>query len=477
MPATSHRRKAFTIFELCAVIGIIGILVSLVLPAVQASREQARRVSCSNNLMQIAIAVRNYQSTFGHYPVQLHGTDGSTVKGKDNDRRLSFLVGLLPFLDRTALSEMIDRENPRTTDLDVVGYEDFAFEDPMDLGAVVEAFDGLTEELESGLAASLSSDAEANAELSSGASTQGGSALVAEATLWPRNGPEPFQSTYRPWVTKIATFRCPSDPGYGSLSGSGAAITRSNYAACLGDGLLTAASGPYKEVNGVFVLDAKLAQQTNASMRGVFVPRVPTSDADVTDGISHTILLGEIITALGDDNQSSKPAVVTNADDLRDNPNLINAVNVTRIAGGLEPLFGGDYWSRSWRDVLDPQVTLAATGMTVPQRRGLCWSDGMPLYTGFNTILPPNREIALSAKKDDCWGILPPSSRHSAGVTIAMVDGATRFISNSIDAGDINAPTVYVGSPNVPGSKSPYGVWGALGTRASGELSGMVLLP
>ena len=455
MPATSHRRKAFTIVELCAVLGIIGILVSLLLPAVQASREQARRVSCSNNLMQIAIAVRNYQSTFGHYPVQLHGTDGSTVKGKDNDRRLSFLVGLLPFLDRTALSEMIDRENPRSTDLDVVGYEDFAFVAPMDLGAV----------------------AEANAELSSGASTQAGSATVAEATLWPRNGPEPFQSTYRPWVKKIATFRCPSDPGYGSLSGSGAAISRSNYAACLGDGLLTAASGPYKEVNGVFVLDAKLAQQTNASMRGVFVPRVPTSDADVTDGISHTILLGEIITALGDDNQSSKPAVVTNADDLRDNPNLISAVNVTRLAGGLEPLFGGDYWSRSWRDVLDPQVTLAATGMTVSQRRGLCWSDGMPLYTGFNTILPPNREIALSAKKDDCWGILPPSSRHSAGVTIAMVDGATRFISNSIDAGDTNAPTVYVGSPNVPGSKSPYGVWGALGTRASGELSGMVLLP
>ena len=455
MPATSHRRKAFTIVELCAVLGIIGILVSLLLPAVQASREQARRVSCSNNLAQIAIAVRNYQSTFGHYPVQLHGTDGSTVKGKDNDRRLSFLVGLLPFLDRTALSEMIDRENPRSTDLDVVGYEDFAFVAPMDLGAV----------------------AEANAELSSGASTQAGSATVAEATLWPRNGPEPFQSTYRPWVKKIATFRCPSDPGYGSLSGSGAAISRSNYAACLGDGLLTAASGPYKEVNGVFVLDAKLAQQTNASMRGVFVPRVPTSDADVTDGISHTILLGEIITALGDDNQSSKPAVVTNADDLRDNPNLISAVNVTRLAGGLEPLFGGDYWSRSWRDVLDPQVTLAATGMTVSQRRGLCWSDGMPLYTGFNTILPPNREIALSAKKDDCWGILPPSSRHSAGVTIAMVDGATRFISNSIDAGDTNAPTVYVGSPNVPGSKSPYGVWGALGTRASGELSGMVLLP
>ena len=81
------------------------------------------------------------------------------------------------------------------------------------------------------------------------------------------------------------------------------------------------------------------------------------------------------------------------------------------------------------------------------------------------------RELLLSAARDDCWGVLPPSSYHQGGVNVAMVDGAVRFVGEEIDAGNEHVPTVYLDSPTPPGSRSPFGVWGAMGTRASSELN------
>ena len=78
-----QRRGGFTLVELLVVIAIIGVLVGLLLPAVQAAREAARRMSCSNNFKQIGLGIHNYHSAFKSLP--MHGT-GATNENENNWR-------------------------------------------------------------------------------------------------------------------------------------------------------------------------------------------------------------------------------------------------------------------------------------------------------------------------------------------------------------------------------------------------------
>ena len=67
-PLGAAFRNAFTLVELLVVIAIVGVLVSLLLPAVQAARESARRIQCVNHLKQLALAALNYESTYDRLP-------------------------------------------------------------------------------------------------------------------------------------------------------------------------------------------------------------------------------------------------------------------------------------------------------------------------------------------------------------------------------------------------------------------------
>lgn len=91
-------RPGFTLVELLVVIAIIGVLVGLLLPAVQAAREAARRMSCSNNLKQIGLAVHNYHDTFRTFP----GNQGSPQGQNPQRHGASWLTMILPFLEQNA---------------------------------------------------------------------------------------------------------------------------------------------------------------------------------------------------------------------------------------------------------------------------------------------------------------------------------------------------------------------------------------
>jgi prepilin-type N-terminal cleavage/methylation domain-containing protein len=102
---TQTGRDGFTLVELLVVIAIIGVLVSLLLPAVNSAREAARRTACSNNLRQIGLAFINYESAHGAYPQGLysHPVDGHAYE-QDG---LGWCSKLLPYLEEQAIYDLI----------------------------------------------------------------------------------------------------------------------------------------------------------------------------------------------------------------------------------------------------------------------------------------------------------------------------------------------------------------------------------
>ncbi len=104
-----NRSKGFTLVELLVVIAIIGILVGLLLPAVQAAREAARRMQCSNNLKQLGLSLHNYESTYKRLPAGRLSL-GSNRKGNPTvyqqdplSKNGQGLVSILPFIEQTNL--------------------------------------------------------------------------------------------------------------------------------------------------------------------------------------------------------------------------------------------------------------------------------------------------------------------------------------------------------------------------------------
>jgi len=101
----------FTLVELLVVIAIIGILVGLLLPAVQAAREAARRMQCSNNLKQLGLAAHNYHDSHRKFPIGQH-LFGTLVGGASRGLGYNWSFGLLPYIEQGNLFNQFDNRFP-----------------------------------------------------------------------------------------------------------------------------------------------------------------------------------------------------------------------------------------------------------------------------------------------------------------------------------------------------------------------------
>jgi prepilin-type N-terminal cleavage/methylation domain-containing protein len=112
-PVAALGRCGFTLIELLVVIAIIGVLISLLLPAVQAARESARRLQCLNNLKQLGLALHSYHEAHQTFPPSSHWSPGAKPYAtKKTDVRENWVILILPYLEETNVYNQIDRKRP-----------------------------------------------------------------------------------------------------------------------------------------------------------------------------------------------------------------------------------------------------------------------------------------------------------------------------------------------------------------------------
>lgn len=108
-----YRRQAFTLVELLVVIAIIGVLIALLLPAVQAAREAARRMQCTNNIKQIGLALHGYHDQWNCFPPSESRPSNSTSTGSGT-AYVNWVILVLPFMEQLSVYNEFDRTLPIT---------------------------------------------------------------------------------------------------------------------------------------------------------------------------------------------------------------------------------------------------------------------------------------------------------------------------------------------------------------------------
>lgn len=307
------RRAGFTVIELLVVIAVLGLLVALLLPAVQSSREAARRIGCSSNMRQIGLATNAYESDWSIYPV------GNELK-----------VRLLPYLEQQALYEL-------------------CLSEPLEFGPTRTMF--------------------------------------------------------------VPVYVCPSDAIPPLETGIGSA----NYVGCYGSGVLDYG------YNGMFSIDVL---RTASPVVGMEPRRVKA--AEVTDGLSNTAMISEILRQSGRNDDILRVVYTTpNQYSFGDGRQLTAACDQIPVP----PSSGG------W------------IGITIGGR-GTPWFDGNYGKGLYNHALGPNRP-SCNNNTHLATGVHTAASMHPGGVNLLFVDDHLRFVSSGVD----------------------IGVWQALSSRSGNDLT------
>ena len=348
-----HHQAGFTLVELLVVIAIIGVLVGLLLPAVQQAREAARRMSCSNNLKQLGLAVHTYHDTHSQFPPARGGTneggDWATGSWLSNQGSLSAFAMLLPYIEQDPLWQQI------SSGVDMPDRE------------------------------------------------------------IPPNGPSPLRGNYPPYQTSIASFQCPSD---GAVENG-----KINYALSRGD-----------QISGLV---------GDSDPRGVFGYYSEIGFRDIKDGTSNTIAMSEITVYDGE------PLAILGGSYITDHgtSQLSQTPIVCKQAEG-------------------PDGMMVGTPPSSHHRVGDFWAAGHTMISGFQTVLPPNSPNCANDRGEWSNGIFSAKSYHSGGAQAVMCDGSVRFVTASIDTGNLG---LVEAEQSDDYRASPYGVWGAMGSKKGGE--------
>jgi prepilin-type N-terminal cleavage/methylation domain-containing protein len=383
--------RGFTLVELLVTIAIIGLLLAILLPAVQGVREAARRTQCANNLKQLGVGMSAYLSTQGCLP-SLRGGPLST-----NNTAIGASVVNYP--DVCA----------------VVGAQVVLPGQAMPAGGTYAGAGGW-----SGLVEMLP--------------------YIDEQPLFDAISTRPLYawdvSAQSPYLPQVGLFLCPSDKPKAKLADHPVyrEAGQHNYVFNVGDRSERSFGGVQSSGGNAWCTgDGRFTSLATVTLRGLFGLNSMLAAAHITDGLSNTLAMSECTRPSSGGYRGDWPTI-NNADGFGN-------------SGGVSPAtctatFNGSTYSGG----------VAVAGRSPGSR----WCQGRSVFVGFNTMVPPNGPA--------CAGYLTPRSRHPGGVEGLMADGAVVFISDFIDCGNQGAA-----QPTTLTQVSPYGVWGALGSRSGGE--------
>jgi prepilin-type N-terminal cleavage/methylation domain-containing protein/prepilin-type processing-associated H-X9-DG protein len=358
------RLFGFTLVELLVVIAIIGVLIALLLPAVQAAREAARRMQCANKLKQLALAVHVFADSNNKELPPVMGDPIGALNDSSSSGRWSGFIDLLTAMEQSALYERIKSENVYMVGSSASGHE-------------------LT-------------------------AAEGG-----------KNNPRAVQPNI---------FICPSSMRRKPEAATGYTCYRFNF----GD-------NPGNWNNG------------DPGVRGPFGHRRRHIIDTIHDGLSNTLSFSEkAIDEFNGTSTNVKTQGVTYSNATTAGFNSGYLRDRTICAGSAT---GGQY-----------QYGVGGTADGFGYCFGWHWFGYHWNQISFTTTLPPNSPSCYN-RSTGYNAMFSATSLHSGGVNVALLDGSGKFVSETIDSGT----AVAFSNPTSARGESPFGIWGAMGSRDGGE--------